>query len=126
MLSNQPKVSVICPVYNAEKHLKKCITSVLNQTFKDFEFILVNDSSTDDSSTIIQHYARQDSRIKYLEHEHNQGEGQTRFTGIDHSNAEYLMFIDADDWYSTSAIEVLYKEIIKKTQTLYMEVIEKL
>lgn len=114
MLSNQPKVSVICPVYNAEKHLKKCITSVLNQTFKDFEFILVNDSSTDDSSTIIQHYAHQDSRIKYLQHEHNQGEGQTRFTGIEHSNSDYLMFIDADDWFSSSAIEVLYKEIIKK------------
>ena len=114
MPPNQPKVSVICPVYNAEKHLKKCITSVLNQSFKEFEFILVNDSSSDNSASIIQHYAKQDSRIKYLDHEHNQGEGQTRFTGIEHSQADYLMFIDADDWYSSCAVEVLYKKIKKE------------
>ncbi|MDG4946649.1 glycosyltransferase family 2 protein [Weeksellaceae bacterium KMM 9713] len=114
MSYNLPKVSVICPVYNAEKHLKKCITSVLNQTFRDFEFILVNDKSTDQSASIIQYYTQKDSRVKAIEHEYNQGEGQSRFTGIEHSSADYLMFIDADDWYANDAIELLYTKIKKE------------
>lgn len=89
-----PKVSVIMSVYNAEKHLRKAIESILNQTFKDFEFIIINDGSTDTSLEIIKSY--HDPRIRLIEQE-NQGLAKSLNTGIKTSQGEYIARMDADD-----------------------------
>lgn len=108
MSNNKIDISVIVPIYNTEKYLKKCIDSLINQTKKNIEFILVNDGSTDNSEKIINSY--DDKRIKYYKNK-NQGIGKTRNFGIGKSSGEYLMFIDSDDYISNDCCEKLYKEI---------------
>ncbi|OPH61728.1 hypothetical protein BC351_00360 [Paenibacillus ferrarius] len=105
-------VSVVVPIYNAEKKLDKCIKSILNQTFKDFELILVNDGSNDDSLKICQRYCEQDNRIILISKQ-NEGSIATRNKGIKISKSEYVMFVDADDWIDKTAIEILYNTTIK-------------
>ena len=91
-----PKISIIVPVYNTEKYLPRCIDSILNQTFKDFELILINDGSTDLSAEIIEDYARMDKRIKTL-HIENSGQGAARNRGLDIATGDYIGFVDSDD-----------------------------
>ena len=81
----KPKVSVIVPIYNVEKYLGKCIESIINQTLKDIEIILVNDGSTDNSGIIAEDYAKIDKRIKVI-HQENSGQGQARNKGMDIAN----------------------------------------
>ena len=100
-------ISVIVPIYNAEKYLNKCIKSLINQTKKELEFILVNDGSTDSSEEIIKSY--KDKRIKYYKNE-NQGIGKTRNFGIDKATGKYIMFLDSDDYLVTDACEEVYKK----------------
>jgi len=100
-------ISVIVPIYNAEKYLNKCIKSLINQTKKELEFILVNDGSTDSSEEIIKSY--KDKRIKYYKNE-NQGIGKTRNFGIDKATGKYIMFLDSDDYLVTDACEEMYKK----------------
>lgn len=95
-----PKISVIIPVYNVEKYLTECLTSVVNQTFKDIEIICVNDGSTDNSPIILEEFAQKDSRIKIINQE-NQGLSAARNTGLDVATGEYVSFIDSDDYIST-------------------------
>jgi len=90
-----PKVSVIMPVYNAEKYLKDAIDSILNQTYTNFEFILINDGSNDTSKTIIESY--NDSRIRLLDDKENSGLAKVRNKGISEATAEYIAWLDADD-----------------------------
>ena len=90
-----PKISVIIPVYNVEKYLAECLTSVVNQTFKDIEIICVNDGSTDNSPKILKEFAQKDSRIKIINQE-NQGLSAARNTGLDVATGEYVSFIDSD------------------------------
>lgn len=92
----KPEISIIVPVYNSSKMLKRCIESILKQTFTDFELILVNDGSTDDSGSICDFYKNVDQRIKVI-HQDNRGAGAARNTGIDYSSGKYLMFCDSDD-----------------------------
>ncbi|MDM5157566.1 glycosyltransferase [Bacillus sp. DX1.1] len=105
------KVSVVVPIYNAGKKLEKCITSVINQTFKDIELILVNDGSTDNSLDICYKFSRMDKRI-ILINKNNEGCIATRRKGVITSSSEYVMFVDADDWIDKNAIEILYNEAI--------------
>jgi glycosyltransferase involved in cell wall biosynthesis len=105
------KVSVVVPIYNAAKELHKCIKSILKQTFKEIEVILVNDGSTDDSLKICKHYQKQDKRIIVIDKE-NEGSIKTRRIGVEISNSELVMFVDADDWIDRRIIETLYKELI--------------
>lgn len=94
-----PKVSIIMPVYNAEKYLEEAIESVLKQTYGDFELILVNDRSTDHSKDICVEYSQKDDRVVLLDNDtDSHGPGPTRNIGLDHANGEYLYFMDADDW----------------------------
>lgn len=88
--------SIIVPVYNAEKTLRRCIDSILSQSYTNFELILVDDGSNDESGVIIDEYAVQDLRIKPL-HQPNGGVSSARNTGIDNANGEYIIFIDSDD-----------------------------
>lgn len=103
-----PKISVIIPVYNVEKYLAECLTSVVNQTFKDIEIICVNDGSTDNSPKILEEFAQKDSRIKIINQE-NQGLSAARNTGLDVATGEYVSFIDSDNFVRTD----LYADIQK-------------
>ena len=105
-------ISVIVPVYNASKYINDCIDSILNQTYKDFELILINDGSSDNSLNIIEKYKEQDNRIKVFSQE-NKGVSYTRNRGIDIAKGNYLMFIDSDDWIEINALEKML-EIIEK------------
>ena len=94
-----PKVSIIIPVYNAEKYLGEAIESVLTQTYQDFELLLINDRSTDRSKEICMEYSKKDDRIVLLENKtENHGPGPTRNIGLDYATGEYVYFMDADDW----------------------------
>lgn len=107
-----PKVSLIVPVYNVEKYLRKCIDSILNQTFTDFELILVNDGSLDSSGDICEEYKRRDNRIKVI-NKKNGGLSEARNFGIDIAIGEYIGFIDSDDYIEKNMIEILYKSIVE-------------
>lgn len=91
-----PVISIIVPVYNAEKYLEQCIESIRSQTFIDFELILVNDGSTDKSTGICNRHAKEDSRILVI-HQHNSGVSAARNNGIQEAKGQYICFIDADD-----------------------------
>ncbi|ASN05984.1 glycosyltransferase family 2 protein [Virgibacillus necropolis] len=106
------KVSVIIPIYNPGKNLEKCIKSVLKQTFTDFELILVNDGSTDNSLKICEKYRKTDNRILIIDKK-NEGTVVTRRKGLDASSSDYIMFVDSDDWIDKKTIEILYKGAIK-------------
>ena len=103
----EPKISVIIPVYNVEKYLDRCIKSVMNQTFKDIEIIIVDDGSQDACSDKCDEYAKLDCRVKVI-HQVNQGAGFARNTGIKEAQGEYVAFIDSDDYIDYSMLEKLY------------------
>ena len=105
-------VSVIVPVYNAEKYLENCIESIINQSMREIEIILVNDGSTDDSEKICKQYERKDARVRYIEQK-NQGVSVARNKGKDIATGEYILFIDADDEMDLTMIEKLYSDIQK-------------
>ncbi|MEG2684867.1 MAG: glycosyltransferase, partial [Erysipelotrichaceae bacterium] len=104
-----PKVSVIVPVYNTSKYLNKCLDSILNQTLKDLEIIIINDGSTDISPSIIETY--NDPRIIFI-NQPNSGISITRNNGIKKATSNYIMFIDSDDWIELTMIEELYNNAI--------------
>mgnify|MGYP004464343387 FL=1 len=106
------KISVIIPVYNTQKYLKRCIDSVINQTYKDIEIIIVNDGSTDDSHKILQEYYITDFRIKYLKKE-NGGLSDARNFGIQHATGDYICFLDSDDYLAENLFERLEKNFIR-------------
>lgn len=93
----RPKVSVVMPAYNAEKYLSEAIESVLNQSFKDFEFIIIDDCSTDNTSKIALEYASKDKRIKYFRNEDNVGCTASLNNGLKHSKGEFIARMDSDD-----------------------------
>ena len=103
---NANKVSIVLPVYNVEKYLARCLDSILNQTFENFEVICVNDGSPDNSLEILEKYKKIDNRIKIISQE-NKGLSGARNTGIKHSNGEYIAFIDSDDVIHPQYLEVL-------------------
>lgn len=105
------KVSIIIPVYNIEEYLEKCLDSAVNQTLKDIEIICVNDGSTDNSRSILEEYAKNDSHIVIIDKE-NAGLGAARNTGMDHANGDYILFLDSDDWLDLEAAESLYNQAI--------------
>lgn len=105
-----PLVSIIVPIHNAEKTIDRCIDSILNQTYRDFELLLLNDGSTDGSGLICDTHAEKDSRIRVL-HKENSGVSDTRNQGIAMAEGEYLQFVDSDDWISPDATEVFMRGV---------------
>ena len=101
-------ISIIVPVYNVEPYLRQCLDSILGQTFTNFEVVLVNDGSTDNSGFICQEYARLDSRFKYFEKE-NGGVSDARNSGLDLAQGDYVTFLDADDFLFEDHLEKLYR-----------------
>ena len=107
---NKKDISIIVPIYNAEKYLNKCIDSIINQSKKELEIILINDGSTDNSETIIKKY--NDKRIKYFKNK-NQGIGKTRNFGIEKATGKYIMFLDSDDFLELNACEKMFEKAEK-------------
>ena len=106
------KVSIIIPVYNAEKYLRECLDSLTGQTLPDIEIICVDDGSTDSSPSILEEYKNRDSRIKVL-HQQNQYAGAARNNGIPEASGEYLLFLDADDFFDLTLCEKVYQQGVR-------------
>lgn len=107
-MAHTPKISIIIPVYNAEKFLHRCIESILTQTFSDFELLLIDDGSKDSSGFICDEYAKKDSRI-WVIHQRNAGVSAARNIGLDKAQGEWITFCDADDWTEKGWLETTYK-----------------
>ena len=103
-------ISVIVPVYKVEKYLRKCIDSIINQTYKNLEIILVDDGSPDNCGAICDEYTANDSRVKVI-HKENGGLSSARNAGIDIASGDYIAFIDSDDYIDVNMIKTLYKKI---------------
>lgn len=117
-----PLISVIVPIYNVEKYLARCVDSIVNQTYKDFELILVDDGSPDNSGKICDEYAKKDSRIKVV-HKKNGGLSDARNAGMAVATGEYISFIDSDDYVSDDFFECLLDVMNKKTAILLSAVL---
>lgn len=100
----RPLLSIIIPIYNVEKYLERCLNSIATQTFKDFEVILVNDGSTDQSKFICEGFCEKDSRFKLI-NQINKGAGAARNNGIQNALGDYICFIDSDDWIEADYLE---------------------
>ena len=109
----ESKVSVIIPIYNVEQYLHQCIDSVISQTLREIEIILVDDGSTDRSGCICDEYAAKDKRIKVI-HKANQGLSCARNDGIDISTAQFIMFVDGDDWVEPQFCELPYRIAVEE------------
>lgn len=110
----QFKVSVIIPVYNAEKYIEKCVRTLFSQTLDDIEFIFIDDKSPDKSIEIVhkilEEYPNRQPQVKFITHENNQGVSKSRQDGIDSATGEYIIHCDADDWVEYDMYEFLYKK----------------
>ena len=106
-------LSIIVPIYNTEKYLEDCLQSILNQTFSDYELILVNDGSTDSSPEICEQYAERDGRIRVI-HKENGGVSSARNCGIEIAQGNYIWFVDSDDTIAYDALQVLNEYIREK------------
>ena len=104
-------ISIIVPVYNVEKYIKRCVDSVISQSYLDWELVLVDDGSTDDSGKICEEYAKKDSRIRCF-HKSNGGQASARNLGLENANGEYISFLDSDDWLAESFFKVTVSELI--------------
>lgn len=114
-MSYNPLISIIIPVYNAEKTISKCLTSLFAQTYNSLEFVFVNDCCTDNSFEVIQTFIDKNSyktgiSTKIIVHEKNRGVAAARNTGLDNASGEYIYFADSDDWLESDLIETLVKE----------------
>lgn len=117
-MENRAVISVIIPAYNVEKYIGKCLESVVNQTYRNLEIILINDGSTDGTGDICKDYASRDSRIIYLEQE-NQGLAETRNVGLQYASGQYLAWVDSDDYIE----ECMYEELLALMEKSHSQVV---
>ncbi|MPQ43056.1 glycosyltransferase family 2 protein [Clostridium tarantellae] len=113
------EISVIVPVYNVEKYLNNCIESIINQSFKNIEILLIDDGSTDNSGEICDEYGKKDNRIKVI-HKENEGVSIARNTGINNAEGKYIAFVDSDDFIHKNMYEILYKFMCKEKTDVVM------
>ena len=118
-MNAQPKISVIVPVYKCEQYIHRCVNSILNQTFSDFELILVDDGSPDNCGEICEDYAKKDFRVKVI-HQVNGGQAAARNNGVKEAQGEWLHFVDSDDMLHPKTLEILYKTAIDNDVKLSM------
>ena len=110
MMNNKYLLTVIIPVYNTEKYIKRCIDSILNQSFKYIKIIIINDNSTDRSSSIIHKFSSYE-QVKIIENSYNIGQGESRNIGLNLVDTDYFCFLDSDDWVDTQAYETAVKAL---------------
>lgn len=113
-MSCKPKISIIVPVYNTEKYLHQCIDSILKQSFKDFELLLINDGSKDGSGAICDEYVSRDKRV-HVWHQENQGVSVARNVGMEHAKGEWMFFSDSDDILIEYALDTMVKMVSENT-----------
>ena len=101
---NNPKISIIVPIYNAEKYLSRCLDSILSQTFCDFEVLLIDDGSTDMSSNICEQYGLKDNRFR-IYHKKNEGVAVARQWGLDQAIGKFVIHVDSDDWLEPNMLQ---------------------
>lgn len=116
-MADNPLISIICPVYQAENYLQRCVDSILSQSFKELELLLVDDGSKDQSGTICDDYARKDPRVRVF-HQPNRGVSSARNVGIDNAKGEYTIHADPDDWVEPDWLERLYEQAVKENADL--------
>lgn len=115
----QPIFSIIVPLYNKKDYIKRCIESILSQSYTDFELIVIDDGSTDGSSSIANNFSHQDNRIVYLCYD-NSGVSIARNRGLQIASGEYILFVDADDWVENNYLAEIHTAISKKTADIYI------
>ncbi len=128
-----PLVSIIIPVYNTEKYLKRCLDSVVNQTYKNIEIIIINDASRDNSKNILEEYAKTYKNIKVMNNPSNLGVGASRNKGLEQANGDYICFLDSDDSLKETAINIFVTLALKynaqlveaKSKTIFKQNIKK-
>ena len=120
-----PKISIVIPLFKAEKYIGRCLDSVLCQTFQDFEVLVVNDCSPDESRRIVLEYTIRDSRIRILENRKNRGPMSTRYVGSLAAIGDYITYIDSDDWLPKKALEMLYDSAIETGSDIICGTIER-
>ena len=127
-----PKISIIIPVYNTKKYLRKCLDSVINQTLKEIEIICINDASTDSSKQILEEYSSKDKRIKIINNDHNLGQSLTRNKGLDIAKGEFIGFVDSDDYIEPQTYEISYfnaknddVDIVKFNEIIFRDRLDK-
>lgn len=111
-----PKVSIIVPVYNVEPHLRQCMDSLINQTYRNIEIICVNDGATDESGEILAEYAAKDSTIKVISQK-NAGLSAARNVGFSFATGDYVMYVDSDDWIDLETCETAVAIAVKHKRT---------
>lgn len=116
---NKDLITIIIPVYNVEKYLKKCLDSIINQTYKNLEIILIDDGSIDNSPKICDEYAIKDKRIKVI-HKRNAGVSSARNDGLNKATGQYLIFVDSDDYIELNMVEKIYNNTKKYNTDLYL------
>src|SRR5690606_23588252 len=107
----KPMISVLVPLYNVEKYIARCLDSILNQSFQNFEIVIVNDGSLDSSIDIALQYAEKDNRIKIIYNDENMGLAWARKVGYSNAVGQYIVFCDSDDYLPSNALEILYDSI---------------
>lgn len=122
---SNPKISLIIPVYNVQQYLKRCLDSVLTQSFDNFEVILIDDKSSDLSAEICNDYQKCDRRVKLFHKTNNCGLSAARNTGIELSIADYITFLDSDDWISENYLQDLYSSSLKENSDVTISNFEK-
>ena len=118
-MSIQPKISVIVPIFKCDNYIHQCVDSILNQTFSDFELILVDDGSPDNCGEICEEYAKKDFRVKVI-HQVNGGQAAARNNGVKESQGEWVHFVDSDDMIHPKTLEILYKTAVDNDVKLSM------
>ncbi len=121
-----PKISIIIPVYNTEKYLKRCLESVCNQTLKDIEIICINDASSDNSIDILKEFEKKDNRIKVINLDKNEGVSVARNSGLETARGEYLGFVDSDDTVDLDFYEKLYSKAKSKNADIVKGIVKKI
>lgn len=116
-MNKNDKISIILPCYNAEKHIERCINSVLNQTYRNIELIIIDDGSKDTTLEILNKFKGANARVKIISKE-NTGVSDSRNIGIEKSTGDYIMFIDSDDFYEPNTVEILYKAIMQSKASI--------
>ena len=118
-IQKNPELSIIVPVYNIKKYLNKCIDSLLQQTLKTIEIILIDDGSTDNSGSICDEYAKRDNRIVVI-HQENKGASYARNVGLKMAKGEWVTFVDSDDWVEENLYEIAMKELKENQPDIFI------
>lgn len=116
---NKPLISIIVPVYNKACYIRKCLNSLLSQSFTDFEMVIINDGSTDNSGMLLEMFAIEDSRIVYITTE-NSGVASARNLGLEKAQGEYITFVDADDYVEVGYLEDIVKHMDRQDADMYL------